>query len=152
MGKGKQTLRLKLASNIFTVRIDVHKHANHITMRRGVACCSDNPKLTPTLNVLPFVRVLEVKPKKVIHLAAIVGGVHHNIEEPVKYFEENILMNTFMLKESFANNVENFLGILSSCIYPDDINEYPIGSFSPVSTFTPTIPAIIPLKKTWPPK
>tara|TARA_B110000114_G_scaffold155514_1_gene168856 strand:- start:145 stop:1053 length:909 start_codon:yes stop_codon:yes gene_type:complete len=68
----------------------------------------------------------EVKPKKVIHLAAIVGGVHHNIEEPVKYFEENLLMNTFILKESFANNVENFLGILSSCIYPDNINEYPI--------------------------
>ena len=35
-------------------------------------------------------------------------------------------MNTFILKESFANNVENFLGILSSCIYPDDIKEYPI--------------------------
>jgi len=69
---------------------------------------------------------LEIKPKKVIHLAAVVGGVHHNIEEPVKYFEENILMNTFILKESFANNVENFLGILSSCIYPDDIAEYPI--------------------------
>ena len=68
----------------------------------------------------------EVKPKKVIHLAAIVGGVHHNIEEPVKYFEENLLMNTFILKESFANNVKNFLGILSSCIYPDNINEYPI--------------------------
>ncbi len=69
---------------------------------------------------------LEIKPKKVIHLAAIVGGVHHNIEEPVKYFEENLLMNTFVLKESFANKVENFLGILSSCIYPDDIKEYPI--------------------------
>ncbi len=69
---------------------------------------------------------LEIKPKKVIHLAAIVGGVHHNIEEPVKYFEENLLMNTFIIKESFANNVNNFLGILSSCIYPDDINEYPI--------------------------
>ena len=81
-------------------------------------------------NLLDLIEVkkmfLEVKPKKVIHLAAIVGGVHHNIEEPVKYFEENILMNTFILKESFANNVENFLGILSSCIYPDDISEYPI--------------------------
>ena len=81
-------------------------------------------------NLLDLIEVkkmfLEVKPKKVIHLAAIVGGVHHNIEEPVKYFEENILMNTFILKESFANNVENFLGILSSCIYPDDIAEYPI--------------------------
>ena len=68
----------------------------------------------------------DIKPKKVIHLAAKVGGVHHNIEEPVKYFEENILMNTFVLKESFANNIENFLGILSSCIYPDKIKKYPI--------------------------
>ena len=36
----------------------------------------------------------EFKPNIVIHLAALVGGVHHNIEEPVRYFEENILMNT----------------------------------------------------------
>lgn len=81
-------------------------------------------------NLLDLIEVkkmfLELKPKKIIHLAAMVGGVHHNIEEPVKYFENNILMNTFILKESFANNVENFLGILSSCIYPDDIKEYPI--------------------------
>ena len=38
--------------------------------------------------------------KTVIHLAARVGGIHHNIKEPVKYFEENILMNTFILKYS----------------------------------------------------
>lgn len=51
----------------------------------------------------------DIKPKKVVHLAARVGGVHHNIEEPVKYFEENILMNTLVLKESYLNNVKNFL-------------------------------------------
>ena len=62
----------------------------------------------------------------VIHLAARVGGVHHNIEEPVKYFEENILMNTFVLKESYKFNVKQFTGILSSCIYPDNISSYPI--------------------------
>ena len=31
-----------------------------------------------------------IQPDTVIHLAARVGGVHHNILEPVKYFEENI--------------------------------------------------------------
>ena len=46
----------------------------------------------------------EIRPNIVIHLAALVGGVHHNIEEPVRYFEENILMNTFVLKESYKNN------------------------------------------------
>ena len=68
----------------------------------------------------------DLKPNIVIHLAALVGGVHHNIEEPVRYFEENIIMNTFVLKESFKNKVERFTGMLSSCIYPDNINEYPI--------------------------
>ena len=68
----------------------------------------------------------DIKPRKIIHLAARVGGVHHNIQEPVKYFEENLLMNTFVLQESFLNNVESFLGILSSCIYPNDVKSYPI--------------------------
>ena len=68
----------------------------------------------------------KIKPTTVIHLAALVGGIHHNIQEPVRYFEENILMNTFVLRESFKNNVKHFTGILSSCIYPNDINEFPI--------------------------
>ena len=68
----------------------------------------------------------EIQPNIVIHLAALVGGVHHNIEEPVRYFEENIIMNTFVLKESFNNKVERFTGILSSCIYPDSVTTYPI--------------------------
>ena len=62
----------------------------------------------------------------VVHLAARVGGVHHNIEEPVKYFEENILMNTLLIKHAYKNNIKKFLGILSSCIYPNKIKKYPI--------------------------
>ena len=68
----------------------------------------------------------DIKPNIVIHLAALVGGVHHNIEEPVRYFEENVLINTFVLKESYKFNVKRFTGILSSCIYPDKISNYPI--------------------------
>ena len=48
----------------------------------------------------------DLKPNIVIHLAALVGGVHHNIEEPIKYFEENILMNTLMIKYSFKNKID----------------------------------------------
>jgi GDP-L-fucose synthase len=64
--------------------------------------------------------------KTVIHLAAKVGGIHHNIIEPVKYFEENILMNTLILKYSYKNKVKYFLTLLSSCIYPDRIKKFPI--------------------------
>ena len=68
----------------------------------------------------------DVQPDTVIHLAARVGGVHHNILEPVKYFEENILMNTMIIRETYKNSISSFIGILSSCIYPNKINEYPI--------------------------
>jgi GDP-L-fucose synthase len=68
----------------------------------------------------------DIQPDVIIHLAARVGGVHHNILEPVKYFEENILMNTLIIRETYKNNVNSFLGILSSCIYPDEIDKYPI--------------------------
>lgn len=68
----------------------------------------------------------KIKPKIVIHLAAMVGGVHHNIEEPVKYLEENIIMNTHVLRQSFVNKVDKFTGILSSCIYPEKVSKFPI--------------------------
>ena len=35
-------------------------------------------------------------------------------------------MNTILTKYSYESGVKNFLGILSTCIYPDNINEFPI--------------------------
>jgi GDP-L-fucose synthase len=66
------------------------------------------------------------KPNIVIHLAAKVGGIIDNIQKPAEYFDENILMNTFMLKYSKLNNVDRFIGILSTCIYPDKVTNYPM--------------------------
>ena len=65
-------------------------------------------------------------PKTVIHLAAKVGGITDNINNPFDYFEDNVLMNTFMLKYARKYNVTKFLGVLSSCIYPDVSNHYPL--------------------------
>lgn len=62
----------------------------------------------------------------VIHLAAHVGSLHDNIENRTTYFDENILMNTILTKYAFKNGVKNFLGILSTCIYPDNVTEFPI--------------------------
>jgi len=62
----------------------------------------------------------------VIHLAAHVGSLHDNIENSTLYFDRNILMNTLLTKYAYESGVKHFLGILSSCIYPDDIKEFPI--------------------------
>lgn len=62
----------------------------------------------------------------VIHLAAYVGSLHDNIENRTKYFDNNILMNTIITKYAYESGVHNFLGILSTCIYPDDCSDFPI--------------------------
>ena len=66
------------------------------------------------------------KPNHIIHLAAKVGGIQDNISKPAEYFEDNILINTHILKASLQFNVKRFTGILSTCIYPDIIEKYPM--------------------------
>lgn len=66
------------------------------------------------------------KPKCVVHLAAKVGGVLDNIANPAVYYDDNILMNTFMVKHSYLNGAERFIGILSSCIFPNKTKSYPL--------------------------
>lgn len=70
----------------------------------------------------------KIKPTVVIHLAAKVGGIMDNIKNPVNFFEENVFINTNVLKTSHENNVNKFIAILSTCVYPDKLSdfEYPI--------------------------
>ena len=66
------------------------------------------------------------QPKAIIHCAAKVGGIMDNIKNPARYFDDNILMNTLLLKYSRLNNVKRFIGILSSCVFPDVMDTYPM--------------------------
>ena len=65
-------------------------------------------------------------PSVVIHLAARVGGLLDNMNYPVDYLEENILMNTNVIKACYKYDVEKVVGILSTCIYPDIVDTYPM--------------------------
>jgi GDP-L-fucose synthase len=62
----------------------------------------------------------------VIHLAAKVGGIIDNINKPDDYFVDNIQMNTNIVKWSRITGVKRFIGILSTCIYPDKVITYPM--------------------------
>ena len=66
------------------------------------------------------------KPDIIVHLAARVGGIQDNISKPAEYFDDNILMNTNMVKVSHENNVNRFIGILSTCAYPNSVETYPM--------------------------
>ena len=65
------------------------------------------------------------KPNFVIHLAANVGGLYKNLNNNMQMFESNIKINMNVLKCSFVFKVEKCISILSTCIFPDEI-EYPI--------------------------
>jgi len=68
----------------------------------------------------------ELQPWCVVHLSAIVGGILDNINKPGKYFTDNVLMNTLLVDYARINNVERFIGILSTCIFPDSVEKYPM--------------------------
>lgn len=67
-----------------------------------------------------------VKPDICVHLASVVGGIQFNIDNPVKLLDDNILINTLVLKSAQSVGVKQFIGILSTCVYPDVVNKYPI--------------------------
>jgi GDP-L-fucose synthase len=66
-----------------------------------------------------------LKPTKVIHLAAKVGGVKANSEQLGLFYTDNIRINTNVLHYSMIYKVEKVLSLLSTCIYPDKVN-YPL--------------------------
>ncbi len=67
----------------------------------------------------------EIKPERVIHLAAVVGGVGSNMSHPGSFFRDNILINTNVLEAARLAGVKKLISLMSTCVFPDKI-EYPI--------------------------
>lgn len=68
----------------------------------------------------------DLRPDVVIHLSAKVGGIMDNINKPYEYFTQNVLMNTLLVDRSILYGVKRFIGILSTCAYPDMVDSYPM--------------------------
>ena len=54
----------------------------------------------------------------VIHLAARVGGIGANRENPATFFYDNLMMGAQLLHESHVQGVGKFVGIGTVCAYP----------------------------------
>jgi GDP-L-fucose synthase len=68
----------------------------------------------------------EINPDAVVHLASIVGGIRANKNNPVDFFEKNILINLNVIKGAFSHNVKRVLASLSTCVFPEIANKYPL--------------------------
>lgn len=61
------------------------------------------------------------KPTHVIHLAAIVGGLFHNMTAGADFFDGNMRMALNVYKCAHETDVQKLVSCLSTCIFPDEI-------------------------------
>ncbi|MDB5054935.1 MAG: fcl 2 [Bacilli bacterium] len=60
----------------------------------------------------------DMEPDYIIHLAAVVGGIGANRENPGKYFYDNLMMGTQLIEQARLFGVEKFVAIGTICAYP----------------------------------
>jgi len=57
-------------------------------------------------------------PDLIIHLAASVGGIGANRENPGKYFYENLIMGIELIEQSRRMGIDKFVAVGTICAYP----------------------------------
>lgn len=62
--------------------------------------------------------IQKVKPDMIIHLAASVGGIGANRENPGKFFYDNLIMGVELIEQSRLLGVKKFVAIGTICAYP----------------------------------
>jgi len=79
----------------------------------------------PTSKVYNLIEMESVKrlyrdsnPDIVIHLAARVGGIGANLNNPGSFFYENLMMGVQMIEQARINNIEKFVALGTICAYP----------------------------------
>jgi GDP-L-fucose synthase len=61
----------------------------------------------------------DANPELVIHLAAVVGGIGANRENPGKFFYDNLMMGVQLIEEGRLRSLPKFVSIGTICAYPN---------------------------------
>jgi GDP-L-fucose synthase len=61
----------------------------------------------------------DFKPEGVINLAANCGGLYKNLKQGIQLFDDNIAINSNVLKYSYGYGVKKVISCLSVCIFPE---------------------------------
>ena len=60
----------------------------------------------------------DMRPDMIIHLAAVVGGIGANRENPGKFLYDNLIMGTELMEQARRYGVSKFVAIGTICAYP----------------------------------
>lgn len=61
----------------------------------------------------------DARPQVAIHLAAVVGGIGANRENPGRYFYDNLMMGAQLIEGARLHGIEKFVQIGTICAYPN---------------------------------
>lgn len=61
---------------------------------------------------------VDLRPRVVLHLAAVVGGIGANRDFPGRFFFENVMLGALTMELARQHGVEKFVGIGTICAYP----------------------------------
>lgn len=92
-----ETLRARGCTDIFVPRSAEYDLTEQVNVRRLYA---------------------EHRPDVVIHLAAVVGGIGANRENPGSFFYKNMMMGTMLMEEARLAGVQKFVALGTICAYP----------------------------------
>jgi len=87
------------------------KGCNHITIPR-----SKQFDLRKTSAIRKL--YVQARPDMVIHLAAVVGGIGANRENPGKFFYDNLMMGVELIEQARQMGIDKFVAIGTICAYP----------------------------------
>jgi GDP-L-fucose synthase len=65
----------------------------------------------------------DIKPDYVILAAAKVGGIQANINDPVGFLQDNLLIEINVIRSAYKYGTEKFVFLGSSCIYPKEAKQ-----------------------------
>lgn len=60
----------------------------------------------------------DLNPNIIIHLAAVVGGIGANQENPGKFFYDNAIMGIQLMNEAYLRKIDKFIALGTICAYP----------------------------------
>jgi len=60
----------------------------------------------------------DTNPNMIIHLAAVVGGIGANRENPGSFFYKNLMMGVQLIEQARLHDVDKFVAIGTICAYP----------------------------------
>lgn len=87
--------------------------------------CPEENIFVPTVEQYDLTQIEDIrrmyddgKPDLVIHLAAVVGGIGANRENPGRFFYENLMMGVQLLHEGYERGIEKLVAIGTICAYP----------------------------------